>query len=246
MLPWLVSILVAVISGGVSLLLGGFIANACVAWFQISSREGASGYFVVFIALCSAIAGLIVGLLVARIVVATSSPGFGKELLCALGVVIFIAGAAALTCRMLADIPPTIDGRELTLQVDFRLPNTLDLEKSPLEDSEWAFNLASLAGRTRRVYRDGTIQLAGVRVEEGRWIVPAQVELFTQRGGRLVTLSRLNSTEILGFLIPLPARPGAAFQHWSQWMPIQQVNGQPWPSDKMSYRFRVQKTPIND
>ncbi len=243
-MTWIVSIFVAFICGVLGLLLGGFIANSCVTWYQISSREGASGYFVILIAIGGGIAGFILGFIAARIVVWNYGPGFGRELLNALAAVLLVSGVSVLICRVLADIPPTIDRRELSLEVEFRFPNTFGSDKSPTSTGDWQFTFASLAGQARRKYRDGTIQTDKTRYEKGQWIVPTQVELFTERGGRSVTLALRDATEVMGFLLPLPARPSATFEQWSDWLPRQQANGQPWPSDKMSCRFRVQKIPL--
>jgi hypothetical protein len=240
-MTWLVSILVALICGVLGLLLGGFIANSCVSWYQISSREGASGYFVIFVALCSGVAGLVLGFIAARIIAWNFGPGFGKELLGALAAVILVAGVTTLMCRVLADIPPTINGRELILEVDFRFPNNFGSDRPPTSEGDWQFTFASLSGQARRKYRIGTIQSVAARHENGQWIVPTQVELFTERGGRNVTLSQRDATDVMSFLLPLPARPSSAFEHWSDWLPRQQANGQSWPSDKMSCRFRVQR-----
>ena len=242
-MTWLVSIFVAIISGALSLLLSGLIANACVSWYQISSREGQSGFFVVFIAIGGGIAGSVLGLVAARMVAGKYGPGFGYELLGALSVVLLTAGLSALICRMLADIPPMIDGRELNLEVEFRFPDSIRSEKPPTADGDWLFTFASDSGQTRRKYCSGTIQTTEARFEKGQWIVPTQVELFTARGIRSVTLSQRDATEVMSFLLPLPAKPSAKFEQWSDWLPLQQANGQPWPSDKMSCRFRVQKAP---
>jgi hypothetical protein len=152
--------------------------------------------------------------------------------------VLFLAGYIAISC-----IPPTMDGQELNLEVEFRFPDTISSEKPPTVDGDWQFTFESLSGQTRRKYCEGTIQTDIARYENGQWIVPTQVELFTERGRRSVTLSQRDATEVMGFMLPLPARPGAEFEHWSDWLPRQQANGQPWPSDKMSCRFRVQKVP---
>ncbi len=240
-MSWLVSVLASLISGLVSLFLAGCIASLCVTWFNISSREGASGYFVVFIALCGAIAGLVLGLLTARIVASIFGPGFVKELLGALVTVFLAAGLAAIICRLFADIPPTIDGQNLNLQVEFRFPDTMVSEEPPTKEGGWQFILESLSGNTRRKTYEGTIQADQARFENGRWIVPTQAELATQRGRRSVTLYRSSSTDVIGFILPLPANPGVEFEQWSDWLPREQAGGQPWPSDKMSCRFRVQK-----
>jgi hypothetical protein len=241
-MTWLVSILVAFICGMLGLFLGGFIANSCVSWYQVSSREGASGFFVVFIALGGGIAGLILGFITARLIAWNFGPGFGREFLGAMAAVLFVSGVSALICRVLADIPPTLDGHELTLEVEFRFPNTFGSNRPPTSEGDWQFTFASLSGQARRTYRDGIIQTAAARHENGQWIVPTQVELFTERGGRSVTLALRDATEVMGFLLPLPPRPNAAFEQWSDWLPRQQANGHSWPPDKMSCRFRVQKS----
>ena len=242
-MTWFVSVLVSCICGLLGLLLGGFIANSCVSWYQVSSREGESGYFVIFIAMGGGIVGLILGLITARWIAWCYGPGFGQELFGAVAAVLLVAGASALMCRVLADIPPTIDGRELTLEVEFRFPSSVGSDAPPVSEGDWQFTFASLSGQTRRKYLDGSIRTDAARHENGQWIVPTQVELFTERGRRSVTLSRRDATEVMGFLLPLPARPNAAFENWSDWLPRQQANGQTWPADKMSCRFRVQKIP---
>ncbi len=184
------------------------------------------------------------GLVAARMIAWNYGSGFGYELLGALGIVLLTAGVSALTCRMLADIPPTTDGQELNLEVEFRFPDSFGSERPPTAEGDWLFTLASISRQTRGDYRDGTIQTAAARYESGQWIVPTQVELFSERNSRSVTLSPRDATEVMSFLLPLPARPSAEFEQWSDWMPRQQASGQPWPSDKMSCRFRVQKVSV--
>ena len=244
-MTWLISFFAALISGVAGLFLAGFIANACVSWYHVSSREGASGYMVMYLGLAGGIAGLVIGFITARFVASHFGPGFGKELAGAMGVVLLIAGVSALLCRTLADVAPRIDGRDLNLEVEFRFPNTSGGKKPPTaEGSDWEFTLASLSGHTRRNSREGEIQTKAARFENGQWIVPTQVYLFTERGKRNVMLARRKATEVTSFLLPLPARPGSEFEEWSTWIPRQQASGQPWPADKMSCRFRVQKIPL--
>lgn len=240
---WFVSILVALISGLAGLLLAGFIANSCVSWYRISSQEGESGYFVIFMALLGSFVGFLLGLIVARSIACCYAPGFGFEVMGALVAVLVVSAIVAWACRTLADIPPKLDGCELFLEVEFRFPDSYGPETQPTSDGDWQYTFASLSGNTRRKHCDGRIQQTAARYENGQWIVPTQVELFTERGKRSVTLARRDAKEVMGFLLPLPARPSAAFENWSDWLPRQQANGQAWPSTKMSCRFRVQKEP---
>lgn len=239
---WLSSISVAVLSGVTGLLLAGFIANACVSWYHISSREGASGFYVIFMALGGGIAGLVIGLVAARIAVAQLGSGFGKEAGVALAAVLLIGGVAALLARSLADVPPEIDGRDLILEVEFRFPNTQRGDRPPTAEGDWDFVFASLSGHTCRKRDYGKILTASARFENGQWIVPTTVVLFTERGGRSVSLSPRSGQESLGFLLPIPRHPGRELLEWSVWLPRQQADGNAWPADKMSCRFRLQKT----
>lgn len=242
-MSWLISIFAAFLTGVASLFLAGLISNSCVSWYSISSREGAAGYFVIFTAIGGGIAGFIIGLITARIVAANYSAGFLTQLGAALGVVLLISGGTALLCRLLADVPPTIDGQELTLEVEFRFPASTNTATPPTAEGEWTFQLSSIAGYTQRTSDTGKVATDKARLENGRWIVPTEVLLFTERGKRSVTLYRKETKDVFGFLIPLPRRPGKAFETWSEWFPRQQHDGQPWPEDKMSCRFRVQKIP---
>ena len=240
-MTWLVSAFVGMISGLAGLFLAGLIAIACVSWYQISSREGESGYFVIFIALFGGFVGITIGFLTARTIAWSIGPGFGRELLGATVAVLLVSATSILICRVLADIAPTIDGQELDLQVEFRFPDSYGLDERPNADGDWLYTFASLSGMTRRKDCVGTIQWDECRYEEGQWIVPTCASLFTERGKRNVMLAQREATEVMSFLLPLPARPSAEYERWSDWIPRQQANGEPWPSNKMSCRFRVQK-----
>ena len=233
-MSWLISFLAALLSGIAGLLLAGFIASACVSWYHIPNREGAAGYYVIFLAIGGGIAGFIIGLIVARIVAGNIGPGFGREFGVAIAVIVVIAGIFALLARVFADVPPEIDGRDLSLEVEFRFPETPPAEEAPTASGEWDFRLASLAGNTQRTFRLGKVHSENARIEEGRWIVPAEVPVFTSRGKRVVLLQR-DSEAPNGFLVPLPSRPGRRSLEWSDWLPA-------GVADKLSFRFRVQKT----
>ncbi len=246
MLAGALTVVVALISGAVALLIGGVIANACVAWYHIPSREGASGFFVVFIALGCGLGGFLLSLIASRIYAASYESSFFKELCLSFGLLLLIGATSAMLCRFLADVPPVIDGRELILEVEFRFPNTLPADQPPTATGDWQVTLASLSGATKRETIDGEIVTASARYEQSQWIVPTRTSLFTERGRRLVTLSPAGTHHtgpalVTSFLLPLPARPNRQYEQWSDWLPRQQANGQPWPVDQMSCRFRVQQ-----
>ncbi|MBL9135732.1 MAG: hypothetical protein JNK85_07685 [Verrucomicrobiales bacterium] len=240
-MTWLISLLAALIAGIAGLFLSGFIANACVSWYHVSSREGGAGYFVLFLALGGGIAAFLIGLITARLMASHDGAGFGKEVGAALSVVVGLAAIAALVCRLLADVPPKLDGQDLTLEVEFRFPHSTGTDKPPTADGNWRFTFDSLSGHTVRKSAAGVVLTEAARFSEGRWIVPTRVSLFTARGQRSVTLAREDAKDVMGFRLPLPRHPGSEFQDWSDWLPRTQANGEPWPADKMSCRFRIQK-----
>lgn len=241
-MTWLTSIIAALISGLTGLFLAGLIANACTSWYSISSREGQSGYYVIFMALGGGIVSFVLGLITARIVVAKFGAGFGKELGASLALILVVAGLWALLARSFADVPPEIEGRDLVLEVEFRFPDTHRGDRPPTADGEWEFLLNSLSGHTCRTHERGIISTDAARLDGGQWIVPATVSLFTERGGRSVSIAPKDARESSGFLLPIPSRPGKELLEWSVWLPRQQPDGKPWPPNKMSCRFRLQKT----
>ena len=72
---WLLSLVVACLSGALGMVAAGLLADRAVSWYRISSFEGGSGFFVVGMALLGLAGGFVVGLVVARVVAAYPRPG---------------------------------------------------------------------------------------------------------------------------------------------------------------------------
>jgi hypothetical protein len=237
-MSWLSSLVVGMLTGALGVGCAGLVANACVSWYRISSFEGKSGYFVVGMALLGGIAGFVAGVVTARIVAAGANPGFLKGLGISLAVVLAVAGTAAALARLLADVPPEIDGRQLELAVEFRLPAG-EIDPPPAADDTY-MSLGTSSGGTVRRSERGSLDLAAARHEDGRWIVPGRAFVFTGRGQRIVDLVVSGETRA-GFIVPLPGRPDGRFAQWSQWLPQPGPGSPPWPESKVSYRFRVEE-----
>ena len=148
MLSWFSSLAIALLTGLVALLAGGVVADWCVGWYQISSVEGASGYFVILVALLSGGAGTIVGLLIARAVAGVPAMNALKAAGLAVAAVLFVAGGVAGAARLLADVPPELDGERLYLLVELRWPAG---ERPPDPDhGQGIVRLGTLSGSTMR------------------------------------------------------------------------------------------------
>lgn len=236
---WPASIGVGVLTAATATVAAGWIANLSAGWYRISSFEGKSGYFVVGMALLGLLGGLLIGIVTSRLVAGSANPGFLKALGLAqgvaLGLILLVGGAA----RLLADVPPRLGGEELLVAVEVRWPEG----RSPAEaaDSvEWSLRLGSSTGRTMRASETGPFWREDARFEDGRWIVPGAVNLFTSRGERVIDVLP-NGVIEHGFIVPLPGRPGRKFLEWSEWLPRAR-EGEPALPDGFRYRFRVVPT----
>lgn len=236
-MPWIVYTLITLWSALLGAGLGVLTGALCVDWYRISSFEGQSGFFVVGIGLAGGVIGLVVGL-VCVLLVAGSGGGYGRAALIASAAVLGLAAAIVLLCRLLADVPPQLDGRPLTLEVELRLP--LD-QALPAEDVV-RLELHSVSGRRSRAQQQGSFDLGAAYTVGERWVIPGAVFLYTGRGDRALVYT-LNRQAMESFRVPLPARPGPAYLEWSDWLPKPPAGMPPWPDDKISYRFRVTKVP---
>ncbi len=236
---WFSYFLLSILVAAIGLFCGGVIGSACIRWYRISSFEGKSGYFVVGMALLGAFVCFVVALITVFPLAPTDGVGWLKALACASLIGIGLSGGIYTVCWMLADIPPEIDGQPLRLEVEIKLPIGRTLTPADRSSGN-SLRLYSVVRKTGRKFEEGNLHLQHARLEEGRWIVPGSVELFTMRGSRSLIFN-LGGAECMGYDIPLPARPTRIFLDWSQWGPRPKAPSPAWPETKHSYRFRVQK-----
>ena len=234
---WFASTSVVVLSGALGLVVAGFVAAACVEWYRISGFEGKSGYFIVFAALGGGVVSFVLGLVAARVGAAMAAPGFFKALGLSFAVILACGGAVALVAWLRADIAPEIDGAELNLEIELRLPAGESTPPTALAGHA-SFTLGSSVNHVQRASHTGELKVAEARLENGRWIIPASVFLFTTRGLRSIDV-QLGGKSVGGFIVPLPGRPGREFLQWSDWGPRGSSADQPRPDTESSYRFRV-------
>ena len=235
---WLASLAIALLTGILSLFASGFVAALAVDWYRISSFEGGSGFFVVFLAMFGGMAGTVIGLIAARVSAARPQPSFIKGLGTSAGVVLALLLVIAGVARLLADVPPEIDGDTLLLHVELRSPagDTTDLGGLPGVPYVRMGALAPFSN-VQRVSGDGPLWIDDLRREDGRWIVPGVVEIFTSRGKKIVDVG-VGDKVLAGFLTPLPGSPSSRDMEWSDWFPHARAGDPPLP-DQFSIRYRV-------
>ena len=234
-MSWLASIAIALLTAAVGLMLGGYLASLAVGWYRVSSFEGGAGYFVVGLALVGFVVGLALGLFVSRVVAVSVGFGFWNAFFASQLTIVGIAAIVGGIARLAADVPPTLGGEAMLLAVEIRWPASAAV--SPATDTTpRRLRLYSVAGGTARNSREGALWTEDARREEGRWIVPGAVAVYTSRGGRLLTIEP-QPEGAKGWLIPMPAHPGKAQLAWSPWIPRSR-DDTPLP-DGFTMRFRV-------
>jgi hypothetical protein len=240
-MSWPASIFSALLTGLLALFVGGFIAAMAVDWYHISGREGESGYFVAAIAILSFGAGVLIGLITARMVAGGAHPGFLRALGISLGLVIGVGALSLGLTRALADVPPEIDGEPLLLAVEVRWPvGQKEAPKAEGKD-EASIGLHSIPyfSHTVRASEYGPLWMEDAHQVDGRWVVPGAVSVFTSRGTRMLTVNT-GGKNTPGFEVRLPAFPRKKNLEWSGWEPDFRP-GVKVPPDLVSFRYRAQK-----
>ncbi|HSB53663.1 MAG TPA: hypothetical protein VLD58_04880 [Gemmatimonadales bacterium] len=231
---WILTLVVGAITSVAGGALAGFVANQATDWYSVPSREGAAGYFVLGFILLGLIVGFGIGVVTTRVVAARPDPGILKALGLSLMTLVSVVILGGGTARLLADVGPTIDGKNLILNVEFRWPEGAEL---PADTSQWFLRLSSASGRTVRTSEVGPLWREDARKEDGRWIVPGAVNLFTSRGTRLISVEPAGVIAT-GYEAPVPAWPGRSKFDWSDWLPRPRAGAPPLPGG-VTYRWRL-------
>jgi hypothetical protein len=242
-MSWPGSLFIALLTAILGLFASGVVANLAVSWYRISSFEGGAGYFVIGMALLGGIIAAIIGVVTARIVAGGADPSFLRALGISSGIVLGAAGAIGGVARLLADVPPEIDGKRLLLEVEFRWPEAAPDPRTLPGEPRLHFGALGSFSRVVRWREEGALFMDLARREDGRWVVPGVVGIFTSRGRRIVDVEA-GDTMLGGFLVPLPGRPGEKEREWSRWLPEPRSGDPPLPPGMLTYRFRVRLTGV--
>ena len=239
-MSWPSSFGVAVLTAIVGLFACGLLASLTASWYRIPSFEAQSAAYVASIAILGMIGGFIIGLIASRVIAGGVDPGFLKALGISNGVLLGLLVIIGVGARLLADIPPTIDGEQLMLAVEIRWPAAH--KESPASiPGEPTLELGSITrmSHTQRATSRGPLWTSDAHLVDGRWVAPGAVDIFTTRG-RLSIVAMLDSNNNHGFIIPLSGTPSKKDMQWTEWYPHARP-GDPPLADGFQYRYRVQK-----
>ncbi len=233
LMSWLSSLGVGAVTAIVGALFGGWMATLAITWQKIPSREGASGYFVFYCGILAAVSGMIVGLVVSRWLAQAGDVPMARALAVATLTHVALIGVLGGVTRLLSHVPPTFEGEKLLLAVELSWPEA-QAPQMPSGDAPPHLALAIGGATTASDSRPGMLWADDARRENGRYILPGVVEIWTERKARLLTVNTGTvGTDAATFEVPLPRRPGSAQRAWSEWLPVD--------AHELRYRYRVVK-----
>lgn len=245
-MSWLLTFATAIVSailGGVGMFA---IASAGVKWYRISSFEGGSGYYVMFLMLFGAIGGFVAGLIAARVGYAQWSHDWHAQIVSGVGSVLALL-VVTLACFYLgADHVPEQGGRGLVVAWEVRLPapDDADLFAPKGNPADWPENelrLQLVSVRNHKPIGSGEAQFdrAAFRKEDKQLVLPARVPLFTSKGEFCVNLTLGGRDD--GFWPRLSAFPTDIDFQWTPWYRTNKSMGKPDDTQAVMYRFRFEK-----
>ncbi len=240
-MSWILSLVVSLLSGVLGLVVAGVIAEESVRWYRISSFEGGSGYFVVFNALFGGVAGLVLGLVIARLVAARPRPGFIKAFGAAAVVILAVGGATAGIARVLADVPPEINGEQLFVNLELQWPDG-QAPDDAMKTQLGVVTLGALSGSRVRATEEGPLFTDRATRIGDHWVMPGDVRVFTGRGSRLL-MFRIGEADLPAFALPLDSSPDTSDREWSEWLPHAR-NAEIDKGFRYRYRVRLASEPL--
>ena len=233
-MSWGSSILVGVLTATVGAVVAGLVASLAVGWYRVSSFEAGSAAFVIIFILLGIVAGFLIGIIASRTVGSGADPSFWRSLGISQASLLSITAVVGVSARLLADVPPTIDGDELMLAVEVRWPEGHATSPATLPGEPF-LRLGSLTGsNTLRVSSRGPLWTEDAHLVDGRWVAPGAVDIFTTRG-RFVLDAVLDSSTTHGLIIPLSGKPLKDDMKWTEWYPRPRPGAPPLPNG-FSYR----------
>lgn len=198
------------LGGGVAgLVAGGLIGMAIAKMTDMSSREGASGYFVVLVALVGAVVGLVAGV----VLFGRSAPdGQGAAFAgsSVLGVVALVAvlalGLWAFTT--LRETPAMYDGAMATLELELRAR----VDDLPVTTSNDWLQLEVQTAKTRP---EGDVSWSRARTEGVMRIIPVTQGPLVRSGSRVIVVRVKDQRDEI-FIPPMKRLPDRNAD-WSPW-----------------------------
>ena len=231
---------IALITAVVGMFLAVFASDYLTRLYHVSDMEGQRGMTVIFLfAPLGIIVGFLIGLITA---LRTRWPGFiGFLKTQALSILVTIALATVVSglCWVAADKPPKIDGNNLTLDFELKIPAAIRVPSESTPNDIYASLYAS-----NRDNRSAILDFKSIARPDGYVIIPGTAELMSHSPDRELLASMGNETGASQFIhLNLPAAPRKEDETWSRWiLATQRADLSPVPEpERIAVRYHVRE-----
>ncbi len=238
----------ALATGAITAVAGMFLAifasDYLTRLYHVSDMEGQRGYAIIFLfAPLGFIAGFVIGLIAALRTSWSGFIGFLKTQGLSLLITVAIAAVVSGLLYLGADKPPKIDGKELVLEFELKIPPAIEFPAELNDDSVRASLYAN-----NRDNRHAKIDMNSLSRHDGFTFVAGTTELMSHSANRSLLASindKPGATQFID-LKNLPTAPGKEDETWSDWIfATQHADLTPIPGpERIAVRYRVR--PIAD
>lgn len=205
----LIAIICGVVGGAVSIAGGDWATQA----HHVSNMEGGRAMLVMFaIAPAGALLGAMLGLVVALREKGTGAWAFAKALGTASGLVTFVAILVFGYAISRAPTPPQLDGHELNLEIEVRLPAG---HPAPADPERFTVLFTSRGYGDDR--HNAQLKFDQASQSDARIVIPGSAFIATSTSERFLVVN--DGEAFYWFDLPLRAKPRAADTAWTEWWP---------------------------
>jgi hypothetical protein len=230
---------IGVITAVVGMFLAIFASDYLTRLYHVSDMEGQRGMAVIFLfAPLGLIVGFVIGVIAALRTRWSGVLGFIKTQGLSILIVIAIAAAVSGLLWVGADKPPKIDGKEVVLEFELKIPPTIQI---PEELNDYTIRGSLYVDNKENRYV--SIDLKSMTKQDGYVTVSGTVALMSHSANRSLFASIGNEPGGSQFidLKTLPAAPRKENETWSDWtLATQRTDLTPVPeTERIAVRYRV-------
>jgi len=235
---------IGVITAVVGMFLAIFASDYLTRLYHVSDMEGQRGMAVIFLfGPLGLVVGFLIGVIAALRTHWSGFVGFIKTQ--GLSIVIMISVGAAVSGLLWlgADKPPKIDGKELVLEFELKIPPAIQI---PEELNDYTIRASLYVNNRDNSY--ASLDLKSITKQDGYVIVPGTAALMSHSANRSFFICIGNEPGASQFvdLKTLPAAPRKENETRSDWtLATQRADLTPVPDpERIAVRYRVR--PVDD
>lgn len=230
---------IGVITAVVGMFLAIFASDYLTRLYHVPDMEGQRGMAVIFLcAPLGLVVGFVIGVIAALRTRWSGVVGFLKTQGLSILIMIAIGGAVSGLLWLGADKPPKIDGKELALEFELKIPPRIQI---PEELNDYTIRASLYANNKDN--RHASIDLKSIRKQDSYLIVSGTAALMSHSANRSLLASIGNEPGASQFidLKTLPAAPRKENETWSDWtLATQRADLTPVPElERIAVRYRV-------